>query len=172
MYDLGAAKLTFPHQIVAISPPTDLAMSKRPAMLPIEPNDPILTVNDLDLALRIYAGVPVPPSTAKAERAYTIPIPSEIASQAAYSPLAGDPVIFREAGTKVIVVNGEWDVLYPDLEAYVAKLAEAKVDTTYIVGEKQIHVFPVLAGIMTECTTAATVLVKAILKNSEDFHQK
>ncbi|KAF8320474.1 alpha/beta-hydrolase [Clavulina sp. PMI_390] len=172
IYDLHATNLPLPHQLVAISPPTDLASSNRPAMLEIEPYDPMLTVAYIDLALRIYAGVPVPSSIARAERTYTIPMPSEIASQAAYSPLAGNPAILHDAGTKVIVVNGEWDVLYPDVEACVAKLAEAEVDVTYIVGEKQIHVFPVLVGIMGECTTAAEVLVMAILKNGEDFHRK
>ncbi|KAF8320475.1 alpha/beta-hydrolase [Clavulina sp. PMI_390] len=172
VYELHAANLPLPHQIVAICPPTDLALAARSAMLTIEPYDPFLAVDYAHVALRVYAGVSVPASVAHAGKAYTITMPVEMATNPAYSPQAGNPAFLREAGTKVIVVNGEWDILYPDAEHYVEMLAKAGVDVTYIVGEKQFHIFPVMVGSVKESKMAANMIVQAILRNEEDSHQK
>ncbi|KAF8320472.1 hypothetical protein DL93DRAFT_2074151, partial [Clavulina sp. PMI_390] len=131
-------------------------------MLLFEPNDPLLTVDGAHLSMRIYAGVPVPPSIALEGEAHTIPIPTAIIENPGFSPKRGDHSVLRKAGTKVIIISAGWDVLFPETESYVNKLAEAAVDVTYIVGEKQVHIFPVMVGLTAEAKMGADMLVKAI----------
>ncbi|KAF8308877.1 alpha/beta-hydrolase [Clavulina sp. PMI_390] len=168
-HDLYTSNIPLPHQIVVISVPTELRLSEREAMLAIEPYDNILTVEYCHLAMHIYAGIPVSPSASEAGLIHAIPIPDEVALNPAYSPKNGDPSIFREAGTKLIVVNGEWDVLYPNAEAYVEKLAAADVDVTYIVGQQQCHIWPTMLGLTPEARMAADTIIKAIVANGGSY---
>ncbi|KAF8319626.1 alpha/beta-hydrolase [Clavulina sp. PMI_390] len=172
VHELHAAKIPLPHQLVIISPAFDLQLPRSADMKAIEPCDNMLTVERCHHMLRVYAGIPVPQSTVLAQQVHTIPLPTEFTSNPCFSAGAGDPSIFREAGTKVIIANGEWDVLFPEADSYIERLAAAEVDATYIVGEKQFHIFPVAVGATPECTVAADIVVEAILKNGEEFHRK
>ncbi|KAF8310290.1 alpha/beta-hydrolase [Clavulina sp. PMI_390] len=170
-HELHALKLPLPHQLVAISPAFDLLYRKSAEMKLIEPYDIWLTTQFVFMTIRVYAGVPVPPETILAGQIHTVPLPTEFSSNPCFSPAAGDPAIFREAGTKLIIANGEWDILFPEADSYVGLLAAAGVDVTYIVGGKQFHIFPAALGATPECTIAADMVVEAILKNGESFHQ-
>ncbi|KAF8309635.1 alpha/beta-hydrolase [Clavulina sp. PMI_390] len=170
--ELHAAKLPLPHQLVAISPAFDLLLRNSAEMKAIEPYDNMLSVQYCHLSICSYAGVPVPLSAALSSQIDKIALPTEFTKNPCFSPIEGNPVIFRETGTKLIIVNAEWDVLYADSEPYVKKLGEAGVDVTCIVGQKQFHCFPVALDVSPECRYGADIVIEAILKNGEDFHQK
>ncbi|KAF8323676.1 alpha/beta-hydrolase [Clavulina sp. PMI_390] len=170
-HELHAANLPLPHQIVAISPLFDILMGKHEDMTALEPYDNMLSVQFVYQCMRVYAGVTVPMATALARQIDTIPIPPEIGLNPSYSPINGNPAIFKEAGTKLTIVSAEWDLLHPEADSYIDKLATAKVDITYIVGEKQFHCFPISLDASPECAIGADMIIDAIVKNGEDFHQ-
>ncbi|KAF8315703.1 alpha/beta-hydrolase [Clavulina sp. PMI_390] len=174
MHELPKASPTLapPHQIVAICTCPDLSLPNRERMLAIEPCDNSLTTEICYLGMRIYTGVDIPPSSVQAGTIHTVPIPPSKVLDPCYSPAQGDPAVFREAGTKLVIVNAEWDVLFPDAEQYVQKLARAGVDVTYIIGQKQFHCFPVALDASPECRIAADLIVESVVRNGEAFHQR
>lgn len=141
-------------------------MPNRDAMLAIEPNSLMLTVEYCAKAVRLWAGVPVPAEIERAGKIWTIPIPEEKANNSHITPSAGDVGVLREAGTRVIFVSGEWDVLHADAEPFVERLEKEGVDVTYIVGQHQLHCFPIALDASPECREAADIIVKVIKENS------
>lgn len=95
-------------------------------MLAIEPYSNMLTVEYCAKAVRLWSGVTIPPEVEQAGEIYTIPIPEEKIKNAHINPSVGDLSILRDAGTKLVFVSGQWDVLHADAEAFIKKMREAK----------------------------------------------
>ncbi|KAF8315704.1 alpha/beta-hydrolase [Clavulina sp. PMI_390] len=172
MYELtkSSPPLVPPHQLIAICTSPDLSLPNRVRMLAIEPYDNSLKAESCNIGMRLYVGVDVPSSIVRAGAVHSIPIPSSIALDPCYSPMHGDPAVLRDAGTKLVIVNAEWDILFPDSDEYVNKLARAGVDVTYIVGQKQFHCFPVALDASPECRIAADLIVESVVRNGKAFH--
>lgn len=162
------AGVPLPDQLLVISPGLTLHMPNREAMLAIEPKSLMLTVEYCAKAVRLWAGVPVPAEIERAGKIWAIPIPEEKANNPYINPSAGDVGILREAGTQVIFVSGEWDVLHADAGPFVERLEKEGVDVTYIVGEHQLHCFPIALDASPECREAADMIVTVIKENGRD----
>lgn len=137
-------------------------------MLAIEPYSNMLTVEYCAKAVRLWSGVTIPPEVEQAGEIYTIPIPEEKIKNAHINPSVGDLSILRDAGTRLVFVSGQWDVLHADAEAFIKKCEKQSVEVTYIVGEHQFHCFPVAYDASPECRVAAETIVKVIKENGQD----
>lgn len=76
------------------------------------------------------------------------------------SPIYDDVSILASAGTKLIIVSGTWDILYPDIELFVQQAEEAGVNTTFIVSPQQIHDFLIFGS--SEGREALDLVVAAV----------
>lgn len=158
-YGAHQAKLPLPHQIIAISPGVNLVIDKPDDEISaFQKLDPMLTVAETKRGRRMWAGLD-PDSTD--------PIPSTVLSDPRVNPIAGDPAIFAEAGTKVIVTSGTYDVLHPYVYDFVQKLEGCEgVKAVYVEGPGQVHVFPMVSLMMPgyrEGVEACRAIVESVL---------
>lgn len=153
------AHISLPSQIIAISPPVNMAMDSDADMAAVAPYDIDLTPEFAKAAPRAWLGLPSsPPNT---------PMPREFLDNPYFNPSAGDPSILAKVGTRLIVASGTWDILHPDIDRWVSTQVENKsgVETTYIVGEEMFHIFPVAIDPAPECRQAAALIVSAVISN-------
>ncbi|KAF8317623.1 alpha/beta-hydrolase [Clavulina sp. PMI_390] len=157
-YAVHQAGVPLPHQIIAISPGTTVLQYKPSAEIDkIRPLDSMLTPEGAAKGRRMWVGLP-PDSTA--------PVPESVLSDASINPIVGDPVVFKDAGTQVIVTSGTWDTLHPYVYDFVEKLDKAGGPAVYIEGPEQLHVFPLTRALTREGAEAADAIVEAVLAYS------
>lgn len=159
------AGVSLPSQIVVISSCVNIAMDND-GMRKIAPYDVMLTPEYCHKAVRLWCGMSIPPQLQSTPSA--VQIPPEILSNAYINPSAGNLRLLAEAGTKLILVSGAWDVLHANMEPFVAKCEEAGVDLTYIVGEHQFHCFPIAVDASPECTEGVQTIIRPVITNGPD----
>lgn len=157
------AGLTLPAQLIAISP--GISLTPNPDMYRIAPYDLVLTPEFCFKAVRLWAGVSIPPTPESAAHPGLIRIPPSIVANPHINPMAGDLTILAKAGTKFILVSGEWDVLHADIVPFAEKAEEAGVEMTFITGEHQFHCFPIAIDVAPECADASRAIVSQVIAN-------
>lgn len=150
--------ITLPQQIIAISPGVNIAQNK-PAeeIAKIQPNDSMLTPESTLEGRRMWAGLPPDGS---------VPFPASVLEDAAMNPIVGDPAIFRESGTQLVIASGTYDTLHPYVYDFVEKVEQADVRSVYIEGRGQLHVFPLARALVKEGEEAAQAIVESVLSFS------
>lgn len=157
-YAAHEAGIKLPHQIIAVSPGVDLTRQRDPAELAaLVPLDPMNTPEFARSGRRLWAGVSENGPEA---------IPEHIASDPKFNPGVGDPGVFREAGTQLVVSSGTWDIMHPPVREFVEKAERAGVSMVYIEGQSQLHVFPMMRRFVKEGEIGAQAIVQAVLAYS------
>lgn len=67
------------------------------------------------------------------------------------------------AGTQLILASGTYDIVHPYAVEYANLAGKAGVNTVYIEGQRQIHVFPLTRKAVKEADVAARAIVDAVL---------
>lgn len=149
-YALHTANLPLPSQLILLSPWVDITLDN-PDIEEVLPNEAILSPKPLaHHGLEWLRGSPTP-SPASIEELHDPRV----------SPLFGDPSIFTEAGTKLIVTSGLYDILHPDIALFVEKAERARVTGTYIEAKYHVHAWTVFLGVLPEASVGLDWVVEA-----------
>lgn len=105
---------------------------------------------------RMWAGLP-PDGSA---------FPQSILQDPRINPIVGNPSIFKEAGTQLVITSGTYDTLHPYAYDFVEKVEKMGVPAVYIEGRGQLHVFPLARAFTREGDEAAQAIVQAVLAYS------
>lgn len=123
----------------------------------IQPNDSMLTPKSTLEGRLMWAGLPSDGS---------VPFPASVLADPAMNPIVGDATIFKESGTQLIITSGTYDTLHPYVYDFVEKVERAGVQSVYIEGRGQLHVFPLARALVKEAEEAAQAVVESVLSFS------
>jgi len=147
-----------PNQILAVSAGVNLTMdTHKEEVTKLKPVDPILDPASTMQWRRMWVGL----------SDSTDPIPTHIAQDPCYNPSIGDCSIFKQAGTQLVLASGTYDTMHPYVRDFAESAERGGAATVFIVGQAQVHDFPLARKYIPESNEASQAIVHAILSFSK-----